>query len=167
MVLFTQLLAYLVLFPQSPSQCLEMKIDQHIAFLKEFLVQKFLGLPWWLNGKESACQCRRHGFNPWVGKIPWKRKWQPTWVFLPGKSHGQRSLVGYSPWGHKKVRHDLATKHQQTIRLLINAISFSRGSSWPRSRTWVSHIAGRFLTIWATREAQLLFYLSGKKPSPK
>ena len=42
------------------------------------------------------------GFNPWVGKIPWRRKWQPTPVFLPGKSHGQRSLVGYHPWGHKE-----------------------------------------------------------------
>ena len=51
--------------------------------------------------------------DPWVGKIPWRRKWQPTLVFLLGKSHGQRSLVGYSPWGHKRVRHDLATKLQQ------------------------------------------------------
>ena len=42
------------------------------------------------------------GFNPWVGKIPWRRKWQPTPVPLPGKSHGQRSLVGYSPWGRKE-----------------------------------------------------------------
>ena len=41
-------------------------------------------------------QCRRTGFNPWVGKIPWKRKWKPTPVFLPGELHGQRSLVGYS-----------------------------------------------------------------------
>ena len=45
---------------------------------------------------------REAGFNPWVGKIPWRRKWQPTPVPLPGKSHGQRSLVGYSPWGHKE-----------------------------------------------------------------
>ena len=44
-------------------------------------------------------------FDPWVGKIPRRRKWQPTPVFLPEKSHGQRSPVGYSPWGHK-VRHD-------------------------------------------------------------
>ena len=57
-----------------------------------------LGLPRWLSGKESTCQCRRHGFSPWVGKIPWRRKWQLTAVFLPGESHGQRSLVGYSPW---------------------------------------------------------------------
>ena len=50
--------------------------------------------------KESACQwrrCRRCGFDPWVRKIPWSRKWQPTPVFLPGKFNGQRSLVGYSP----------------------------------------------------------------------
>ena len=45
---------------------------------------------------------RRPGFDPWVGKIPWKRKQQPIPIFLPGESHGQRSLVGYSPWGHKE-----------------------------------------------------------------
>ena len=50
------------------------------------------GLPRWLSGRESACQCRRHGFSPWVERIPWRKKWQPTPVFLPGKSHGQRSL---------------------------------------------------------------------------
>ena len=49
-----------------------------------------MGLPKWLSGKESACQFRRCRFNPWVGKIPWRRKWQSTPVFLPGKSHGQR-----------------------------------------------------------------------------
>ena len=52
----------------------------------------------------STCQCRRHKrcrFDPWFGKIPWNRKWQPAPVFLPGKFHGQRSLVGYSPWGCK------------------------------------------------------------------
>ena len=70
------------------------------------------GLPWWLGGKESACQCRICGFSPWVEKLPWRRKWQPVLVFLPGKSHGQRSLAGYSPWGHR-VGHDLATKWQQ------------------------------------------------------
>ena len=57
------------------------------------------GLSRWLSGKESSCQCRRckrHEFKPWVRKTPWRSKWQPTPVFLPGKSHGQRSLVGYS-----------------------------------------------------------------------
>ena len=52
------------------------------------------------SGKEPACQCRKHkrcGFNPWVGKISWRRVWQPTSVFFPGESHGQEKLVGYSP----------------------------------------------------------------------
>ena len=44
----------------------------------------------------------RHGFDPWVGKNPWRRKWQPTPIFLPGNFHGQRSLAGYSPWGRKE-----------------------------------------------------------------
>ena len=65
--------------------------------------------------KESACQCRR-----WVwslgGKIPWRRKQQLTPVFLPKKSHGQRSLVGYSSWGCRRDRHDLETKQQQGIK---------------------------------------------------
>ena len=47
-------------------------------------------------------QCRWHRFDPWVRKIPWRRKWQPTPVFLPGKSHGQRSLAGYSLWSQKE-----------------------------------------------------------------
>ena len=57
----------------------------------------FLQLPEWLGGKESACQCRRLGVSPWVKKIPWRRKWQPTPVSLPGASHRQRSLEDYSP----------------------------------------------------------------------
>ena len=58
------------------------------------------------SGKEPACQCRRfkrHRFDPWVRKIPWRREWQLIPVFLPGKSHGQRSLVGYSPWSQKEL----------------------------------------------------------------
>ena len=54
------------------------------------------------SSQESPCQCRTHGFDPLVGKIPWRRKQQSTPVLLPGKSHGQRSLAGYSPWGHKE-----------------------------------------------------------------
>ena len=61
------------------------------------------------SGKESTCQCKRHKKHKFytlvVGKIPWRRAWQPTPVFLPGESHGLRSLAGYSPWGHK-VEHD-------------------------------------------------------------
>ena len=58
-------------------------------------------LPWWLRWSRVCLKCGRPGFNPWVGKISWRRKWQPTPVFLPGESHGRRSLVGHSPWGCK------------------------------------------------------------------
>ena len=67
-------------------------------------------VPWWLNGKEPACQCRRLWFDPWDGKIPWK--WQPISVSLLGKPHGQRSLMGYSQsMGPQRVGHNLATEH--------------------------------------------------------
>ena len=73
---------------------------QLASFAQEFVTSR---LPGWCSGKESTCQFRRHGFDPWVGKIPWRRKWQPTPVFLSGKSHGQRSLVGYSPQRCKEL----------------------------------------------------------------
>ena len=62
-------------------------------------------LPRWFSSKESACQSWRHRrcrFSPWVRKIPWRRKWQPSAVFLPGESHGQRILAGYRPWDQKE-----------------------------------------------------------------
>ena len=61
----------------------------------------------WHSDKESVCQCRRcrrHRFDPWVGKIPWRRRWQLTAEFLPGNSHGQGHLAGYSPWDHRVRR---------------------------------------------------------------
>ena len=61
-----------------------------------------MDFPGGTSGKEPACQCRRHKrlrFDPWVGKIPWRRVWQPTPIFLPGESHGQKSLEGESGWG--------------------------------------------------------------------
>ena len=73
------------------------------------------------DGKEPGCQCRRLRFHPWVGKIPWRRKRQPTPVFLPGKSHGQRSLGGYGPWGCRES--------DRTERLNTNVCR------WPRPLT--------------------------------
>ena len=79
----------------------------------------YLGFPRWLSGKESACQYRSHRrcrFIPWVGKIPWRRKWQPTPVFLPGQSHGQRNLASYSPQGRKEsdmTEHSARTRAQK------------------------------------------------------
>ena len=64
------------------------------------------GIPKWHSGKEPVCQCRRHkrfGFNPRVGKIPCRRKWQPTPGFLPPESHGQRNPAGSSPWARREL----------------------------------------------------------------
>jgi len=64
------------------------------------------GFPGGTRGKELVCQCRRckrRRFDLWVRKIPWRRAWQPTLVFLPGEFHGQRSLAGYNPWGHTEL----------------------------------------------------------------
>ena len=72
-----------------------------------------LGFPGGSLPRWPTCQCRRRGLDLWNGKIPWRRKGQPTPAFLPGEFHGQRNLAGYSPCGHKWVRHDLVTKQQQ------------------------------------------------------
>ena len=72
-----------------------------LSFLHWFNNCYFTWLPRWCSGGESACQCRRcrrRRFDPWVEKIPWRRKWQATPVFLLGELHGQRSLAGYSWW---------------------------------------------------------------------
>ena len=76
------------------------------------------GLPWWLSWWRICLQCRIPGFDPWVGKISWRRKWQPTPVFLPGESHAQRSLAGYSPWGHKES--DTTEQLRKKIAVSLN-----------------------------------------------
>ena len=81
-------------------------------------------LPTWHSGKESACQgrrCKRRGFDPWVRKIPWSRKWQPIPVFLPRKSHGQKGLAAYTPQGCKESGE---TECRQTRFLHSNVIVF-------------------------------------------
>ena len=81
-----------------------------------------LGFPGGTSGKESTCQCRRRKrcrFYPWVRKIPWRKKGQPTSVFLPEKSDGQRSLACYSPRGHKTVRHNWETSDIGIIVIIL------------------------------------------------
>ena len=80
------------------NQALRVPITKDYACVRASLVAQLV---------KNRLQCRRPGFNPWVGKIPWKREWLPTPVFLPGEFHGQRSLVGYSPWGHKEATNTL------------------------------------------------------------
>jgi len=84
---------------------------------RETVVVRSTGLPWWLNGKQFTCQCGRLGFNPWVRNISWRRKWQPTLVFLLEKFHKQRSMVG--SWGWKRVINDLATKQQRKKNIIL------------------------------------------------
>ena len=97
--------------------------DNYCWVVAEFAGEKLKqrGFPGDSAEKECTCQFRRRGFNPWIGKIPWRKKWQPTLVFLPGKAHGQRNLAGYSPWGCKRV---WVTKQVQTIdhKIRVQAI---------------------------------------------
>ena len=82
--------------------------------LKCLWLSPYIGLPWWLTDKESTCQCKRHkdlGSIPESEWSPGEGNGSPTPVFLPGKFHGQRSLAGYSPWGHKELH---TTQQQQS-----------------------------------------------------
>ena len=127
--------------------------------------------------KNPPGRCRRHkrcGFHLWVGKIPWRRKWQPTPVFLPGESHGQRSLVGYSPWGCKKVDKSeqltlsMGPKEESTFSMKTeihvytpNALVFINkrggsttlpGGTWEPGSTWKGNTAisakGKWRRVW-------------------
>ena len=80
------------------------EIDSYTIIVGGFSTS-FEDFPGGSDGKSICLQYRRPEFDPWVGKIPWRRKWQSPPVLLPGKSHGQRNLAGYSPWGHR-VGHD-------------------------------------------------------------
>ena len=93
-----------------------------------------------LSEKESACQCRRHkrhGFDSWVRKILWSRKWQPTPMFLLGESHGQRSLVGYSLWSCNEL--DMTEPACKLLLIVLVSLghSFSLNQSWKWQPTLV------------------------------
>ena len=85
------------------------------------------------SGKESTCQCKRWGLDLWVGKISWSRNWQPTPVFLPGKTHGQRRLAGYSPWDRKEsdTTEPLSTELSQVLLILFKTHSTQILLPWP------------------------------------
>ena len=97
----------------------------YISFKTRKIWNKNCSLSGGTRGKELTCQRRRQktcGFDPWVEKIPWRRKWQPTPVFLPGESHGQRSLTGYSPWA-TRVGHDWSDlQRTHTSHFLIKVL---------------------------------------------
>ena len=86
------------------AQSLTREVPTQFFFFNHYFIY-CESFPGGASGQESASQCRRHniqGFNPWVQKIPWRKEWQPTPVFLPGESQGERSLVDYDPLGHKE-----------------------------------------------------------------
>ena len=92
--------------------------SSYAYILNTYKVPNVRSFPGGTSGKEPACQCRRHKrckFNPWVGKIPWRRAWQPTPVFLPGKSHGQRSLVGPHRVSKSRTRLKRLSTHTHTF----------------------------------------------------
>ena len=91
------------------------------------------GFPRWHSGKEPACQCRSYRFDPWNRKIPWSRKWQPPLVFLPGKFHRQRSLVGYSPWSCR-VRHDWTHTHISTDGTKERVLWEAWNKTWAKNK---------------------------------
>ena len=130
-----------------------------------FIFKSGLGLLRCFSGKESTCQCRGCRFDPWVRKIPWRRKWQPTPVFLLREFHGQRVLVGYSPWGckesdtteqlsmHKNINtyegkhvtnkqnfHSIHTPAAQVVPGLMGLRGWRAGTELPRSLTKHSQV---------------------------
>ena len=111
------------------------------------------GLPRYHSGTDSVCQHRRrkrHGFSPWVRKIPWRRKWQPIPVFLPGEFHGQRSLAGNNPWGHResdKAEWQRTNTHTWILQLRMArtfraGLTLSELGSTPSWLPWTEAAAG-------------------------
>ena len=116
-----------------------MKVSQIPSFVVVLL--KVIGV-----GSLVAASARR-GFSPWIRKIPWKRKWQPTPVCLPGKSHRQRSLVSYSPWGHKES--DM-TEQLSTHRHMHSSSCGWKSLTLPScciSQNWLWNANGEFKSV--------------------
>ena len=102
---------------------------------KYAIICNWIWLRWW----RICLQCGRPGFDPWVGKIPWRREWQTTPVFLPGESHEQRSLAGYSPRGRNASNTTGRLTHIHSKGYFVFNISFIVDSAvcWPFSlRKW-------------------------------
>ena len=98
------------------------------------------GFPWWLRQERIFLQCRRPGFDLWVRKIHSRREWQPTPVFLPGKSQGQRNLVSHSPWGHKESD---ATEWLTLLHFLMKKMCIDNISTF---HTWTSYAENTVLS---------------------
>ena len=112
-------------------------------------------------------------FDPWVGKIPWKKEWQPTRVFLPGKSHRQRSLAGYSPWGHKESLDTHQRSQQLGNKILSKIFPLEKQCWFYTSQFWYVFLQEIFLgltvrkvlRIWISLFLQRLYFMKLYKQS--
>ena len=115
------------LAPESALEpCVTVLPDAGALFMNFLLfcepASSFFLLPWWLSGKESACRCRRCGFDPWVGKIPWRRKWPPTAVFFAWKTPWTEEPGGLQFHGvAKRVGYDLVSEPACTVLSCFNS----------------------------------------------
>ena len=114
-------------------------------------------------------QCRRQKrcrFNPWVGKIPWRRTWQRTPKFLPGKFHQQRSLASYSLWGCKRVGHDLVTEQQWNQADFRHSLSSSSLTEHPQWQPSLFHLHCPYFCSWNFPKRRFAFKWSWIKGVP-
>ena len=132
------------------------------------LLKMYMGVPGGASGKEPTCRCRRHkrhGFDPWIRKIPWIRAWQPIPVFLPIDSHRQRSLAGYSLWGCKESNTTKVSEHywkcthlsmnkcfHDVFHSILVIQSRAQYSNWGRCRArgWAGSFTTQHLRIFNT-----------------
>ena len=119
---YTGLLSPWILHQEDKSpECLTLRVNRACIWESQKATgnkdSTFKWLPWWLRQYRICLQCGRPEFDPWIWKIPWKREWLPTPLFLPGESHGQKSLLGYSPWGYKEM--DMTEQLTHTHNLII------------------------------------------------
>ena len=112
-----------------------------------------IGLPWCLSGKDSFSQSRIWALIP----IPWRRKWQPTPVFLPGKSHGQRILAGYSPRGYKRIGHGLTTTKDNSNFIFLALWHWLK---YPIQDVWREVNSGPFYLVCNLKEKDFSFPFS-------
>ena len=128
--------------PRSPAWEVHSTTEPSFWLLSRYNYRAAPDAQWWRIHPPS----RKHGYDPWFGKVPWRRKWQHTPVFLPGKSHGQRSLEGYSPWALKELDTTEQLNNDNCISVRCTALWFELCTSWNDyhgkfSEQPVSHIA--------------------------
>ena len=106
---------------------------EEVSIFHRYLCWSMADLGVGFPGGSGIClQCRGPRFNLWVGKIPWRREWLPTLLFLPEKSHGQSSLVGYSPWGHKES--DMTEQLSLLLHVLLQSCDSANRDKSPIQR---------------------------------